>query len=427
MACVPLVLAACTGSDEVNPKPGLVAGLPPGVAKVTGKCGGKIALTPTSTSNDESYLSYPAVYDCATGKFEVLEPAGAAADDQEYFADLNLTASGYYMNRYMRIGRQRFGGYWFYTLTGKLVSGFERPDLDPHDLMVGKDSILYIKYITPRSVAMDGFRCGVYPIELELVEESSAGQVTWRWESTGRFDTSWSVIHPSLDELKRPSGWKGAFETVRNCYTAMLKRAFSIETPSGLIGAQDFPLFAVHVNDYIHANSIAAVGPGKDILVSGRHLDTVFLIDRKTGAVKWSLGGPKSRMSPRRPQADPRGGFSHQHAASISGNRLYVFDNGNNFPDLPSRAVIYAVDETRLDSAVFSFEFMEPNRFRRPSAGSVQPIGGGRILIGWGGVSGEQSDQTTRAVSIVDTNTGDETFAIDFAPGWESYRARYFP
>jgi len=98
-------------------------------------------------------------------------------------------------------------------------------------------------------------------------------------------------------------------------------------------------LFALEENDYVHINSIQRLEPSGDLLLSSRHLDTIFTIDEKTGDVKWMLGGKFSRATPNRPVGDPRGGFSHQHYARIVGNRLWVFDNGNLFPDLPSRAV----------------------------------------------------------------------------------------
>jgi hypothetical protein len=156
--------------------------------------------------------------------------------------------------------------------------------------------------------------------------------------------------------------------------------------------------------------------------VSARHLDTVFIIDRKTGDLKWSLGGKFSRVTPNRPVGDPRGGFSHQHYVRIAGNRLYVFDNGNLFPELPSRAVVYQLDSQPPSRMVF--EFPEPRGKQRYSLGSVQLLKDNQLLIGWGAVNEPDMDAPQRAVSIVNMDNGKEVFSIDMEPSWLTYRVK---
>jgi hypothetical protein len=134
------------------------------------------------------------------------------------------------------------------------------------------------------------------------------------------------------------------------------------------------------------------------------------------------LGGKFSRATANRPVGDPRGGFSHQHYARIVGDRLWVFDNGNLFPDLPSRAVAYQLDSNPPNRLVF--EFKEPNGKQRYSLGSVQPLANHQLLIGWGAVNDPDLGAPQRAVSIVDTDDGREVFSIDMAPGWISYRVK---
>ena len=122
------------------------------------------------------------------------------------------------------------------------------------------------------------------------------------------------------------------------------------------------------------------------------------------------------------PVGDPRGGFSHQHYARIVGNRLFVFDNGNLFPDLPSRAVVYQLDSQPANRMVF--EFPEPNGKQRYSLGSVQLLKDDQLLIGWGAVNEMDMDKPQRAVSIVNMADGKEVFSIDMAPSWLSYRVK---
>src|SRR5260370_28367784 len=161
-----------------------------------------------------------------------------------------------------------------------------------------------------------------------------------------------------------------AFHWLRNCYTSIARHVDKFDVPKWLLFPNGGTVFALEDNGYVHVNSIQQLEPSGDILVSARHLDTVFIIDRKTGDLKWSLGGKFSRVTPNRPVGDPRGGFSHQHYVRIAGNRLYVFDNGNLFPELPSRAVVYQLDSQPPNRMVF--EFPEPRGKQRYSLGSVQ-------------------------------------------------------
>jgi hypothetical protein len=423
-----LAQAACVGDDfpsDPRLKPGMAEGLPPGIAGVTGKCSGKIAITPSGDLGHGHLASYLAVYDCASGKFELLDTARAPQDPVD-FADLNLTPAGYYVNEYNRVERTRYGRYSLHETGGGAVERFERPDLDPHDLLVTDASILYMKYATPKAVFSRSAWCGVHPAELELVEESRGRATLWEWSSVGKLDTAWRVPDMDPDAPVPGDAWKRGLGSVRNCYTTLLRKIGPMAVPSGFILSKTTPLFLLRTDDYIHANSIARVGPDGDILVSARNLDSIFLVSRKTGAVQWALVGPMARMPGRKPVGDPRGGFSHQHAASIVADKLYVFDNGDAFPHLPSRAVVYAVDESHLGEATFKREYPEPNGRRRPAFGSVQPIPGGRVLIGWGATDASNEKQVTRAVSIVDAASGKEEFSIDFAAGWDSYRARFF-
>jgi hypothetical protein len=213
-----------------------------------------------------------------------------------------------------------------------------------------------------------------------------------------------------------------AFYWLRNCYTSIVRRVVKFDVPKWRIFPNGGTVFALEDNDYVHVNSIQQLEPSGDILVSARHLDTVFIIDRKTGDIKWSLGGKFSKVTANRTTGDPRGGFSHAHYARIVGNRLFVFDNGNLFPDLPSRAVIYQLDSQPPNK--MTFEFLEPNAKQRYSLGSVQLLENNQLLIGWGAVNEVDMGAPQRAVSIVDIDNAKEVFSIDMAPSWLSYRVK---
>jgi hypothetical protein len=169
-------------------------------------------------------------------------------------------------------------------------------------------------------------------------------------------------------------------------------------------------LLQLEENDYIHANSIQKINKNGDILVSGRHIDTVFIINRTNGKVSWSLGGPYSKMSQNKALNDPLNGFSHQHSARFFEDTLYLFDNRNNFPKDASRIVAYKVDSSKPDKAIFKYHFLEPNGKRRPAMGYVSELQNNRLVIGWGAVLEQDQNAEQRAVSIFNPKSNKEEF-----------------
>ena len=65
--------------------------------------------------------------------------------------------------------------------------------------------------------------------------------------------------------------------------------------------------------DYFHINSVALT-PDGDLLISSRNTWTVYKVARRSGAVRWRLGGKKSGF-----KAGPGAAFSWQHDASMPG------------------------------------------------------------------------------------------------------------
>ena len=252
-----------------------------------------------------------------------------------------------------------------------------------------------------------------------------AGGVIWRWSSKGRLDPSQEVATRESTLSGGEAFAKRSLRWISNCYTAIARRAITFDTPKWSIWSGRFPLLQLEEDDYIHANSIQWVGPLDDLLVSSRHLDTVFLVDRKSGNVKWSLGGKFSKATSNRPVDDPRGGFSHQHYAHIADNKLWVFDNGNLFPGLPSRAVVYQLDSKPLPNRLV-FQYPEPNGKQRYALGSVQPLENNQLLIGWGAVNPKDRSDPQRAVSIVRLDDGREVFSMDLVAGLDKLSCEGF-
>lgn len=397
--------------------PGVYASPPPGIVSVKGECTGKLTLTPSGSHyQTATTYSYPLVYDCASKTFTVLN----SLPNLILAGDLTLTRDGYYLHQIRFADGVQTGGYFFYDRDGKEIRELPQPeDLKVHDMILGDRDATLVRYAED----WDSAGCGVpAALDMEIVKKSLDGEVLWKWSSRGHFTTAQRVSTDASMFAPSESWQRRAFSWLRNCYTSIARRFVKFDVPKGLIFPNGGAVFALQENDYVHINSIQRLEPSGDLLLSSRHLDTIFTIDEKTGDVKWMLGGKFSRATPARPVGDPRGGFSHQHYARIVGNRLWVFDNGNLFPDLPSRAVAYQLDSEPPNRLVF--EFKEPNGKQRYSLGSIQPLANRQLLIGWGAVNGPDLGATQRAVSIVDVDDGKEVFSIDMAPGWISYRVK---
>lgn len=127
--------------------------------------------------------------------------------------------------------------------------------------------------------------------------------------------------------------------------------------------------------DYFHVNAID-VDADDNLLVSARNTWAVYKVNRRTGAVMWRLGGKKSDF------ALGRGArFAWQHdARSHDGGRLVsIFDNGV----ARSRGLVLALDTNRM-RATKLHEYPHEPPLHAYKLGSVQLLGGGDVLVGWG-------------------------------------------
>ena len=170
------------------------------------------------------------------------------------------------------------------------------------------------------------------------------------------------------------------------------------------------------VHDPFHLNSIALDSDG-NLIVSARHTNAIYKIDRRTGAPLWRLGGKQSSFV-----MGPGATFRLQHDARTGpGGTITLFDNVAE--DLPargraSRGLVLAIDDERERASV-SAEFEHPDGILSPTQGSMQALPGGGAFVGWGGLQPvfTEFDADGRAVF-------DARFR---APVVESYRAYRLP
>jgi hypothetical protein len=416
-----LWLGGCANDNSNNVVPGTYFEKPPGIADIKGECVGDIALTPTQIVQGSFQQSYLLVYHCAKKSFEIL-PTAEPLHAPYALRDLTVTKNGYYFARYLVVEDSQVAAYFFMDKQGQLLKKFAPDDVDSHDVIVDDQTISYAMHVPERDAAS----CNEYPVvNLELREETPSGEAKWAWTSKGKFFQEWDI--PDEQPKAMVGSGKKTDETwvqLRHCVTAMVNKIIKIQTPAVFIFPGPAPLFHFREYDFIHPNSMQYINQDKDILISARHFDTIFIINRETGGIPWALGGIKSKATDNYPVDDPKHGFSHQHSAYIKNNILYIFDNGNAFPGRPSRVVTYSVDPAHTKEARFLFDFDEPNGVQRLAMGWVRPLDDHRLIVGWGAVNGEAVKKPQRAVSIVNMTTKKEEFSMDFAPGWFSYRAK---
>ena len=169
--------------------------------------------------------------------------------------------------------------------------------------------------------------------------------------------------------------------------------------------------------DFFHLNSIQELS-GDDLLVSSRNTWTIYEIDRRTGAIRFRLGGKRSSfaMGP-----GTRTAFQHDaYALTMPGANgrmvVSVFDNGGT-PKVhrQSRALVEVIDLPRhtvtlLRSLTHSPPLLVPHQ------GSVQVLPRGYTLVGWG-----QQPWLTEY-----NRAGRPIFNAHLAPVEQSFRALRF-
>jgi VCBS repeat-containing protein len=168
--------------------------------------------------------------------------------------------------------------------------------------------------------------------------------------------------------------------------------------------------------DIVHMNAVEPVG-NDAILISLRHTDAVYKIDKATGDVVWKLGGtwtPKSLTVANDPEgAYPLGG---QHDVRLQADgTITIHDNNTNLPGAP-RAVRYEINEA-TKTATLVEEVTDPEAPSSFCCGSARRSADGSWLMSWGGRS-----------LVTEFNAASErTFRLGFGGVVFSYRAAAAP
>jgi hypothetical protein len=163
------------------------------------------------------------------------------------------------------------------------------------------------------------------------------------------------------------------------------------------------------VYDIYHCNSMQATPTS--VLLSFRHLDAVYLVDRATGDIDWKLGGAPTAES-LTIQGDTRlVPLDGQHDARLwPDGTVSVHDNAT-FAGGGPRVARYSIDAATRTATLVQ-QIVDPTLPNSTCCGSARLLPDGDWIVGWGSLStiAEYSSQ------------GAPVFSLTFGGGF-SYRA----
>lgn len=179
-----------------------------------------------------------------------------------------------------------------------------------------------------------------------IIELDREGKVVWEWQSRG---------HIRLVESHR--WWNDNV----------------LQNPKQVKGRETF--------DAVHLNSVDPWGEDR-VVISARHTDAVYGLEKSSGEVLWKLGGTPTRDS-LRIVGDPYGQipFGGQHDARMTSDILSVYDNETK-RGRPPRAVFYRID-AEAGTATYISALRDPIIKSSHCCGSVRAFGDG-WLVNWG-------------------------------------------
>jgi hypothetical protein len=272
------------------------------------------------------------------------------------------------------------GVYEEHRLNGKLRRTFSIPNgtpTDRHELQLLPNGDYVVVAYKPRGgVDLSPYGGPANATVLDaLVEEITPGRkVAWSWNSKD---------HIGLAETGR---WY---------------QQHVIDNPVKLNGKPAY--------DIVHINAVERYGSNR-FLVSLRHTDAVYAIDKPTGDVAWKLGGTQTSRS-LKIVGDDVPDFGGQHdIRSLPDGTITLHDNGTGLGRAP-RALRFGIDAV-AGTATLLEQITDPEATDSPCCGSARKLPGGHWVISWGGIH-----------LVTEVNAaGKRVFALHFAVHM-SYRA----
>ncbi|HTY96042.1 MAG TPA: arylsulfotransferase family protein, partial [Solirubrobacteraceae bacterium] len=139
--------------------------------------------------------------------------------------------------------------------------------------------------------------------------------------------------------------------------------------------------------DAYHVNSIQLVGP-ETLLVSMRNTWAAYLVNARTGAIEWTLGGRRSNFS-----FGPGAAFQWQHDVRLqNSSTVTMFDDhccqltgGGSQVEAtaPSRGLVLKLDR-HTHRVTLLASYGASQKVESAYMGDTQPLSNGNVFVGWG-------------------------------------------
>jgi hypothetical protein len=215
--------------------------------------------------------------------------------------------------------------------------------------------------------------------DCEVQEIDSSGSLVWSWRASDHVDPVQESLEPAVDTINGAS-----------------------------------------IVDVFHFNSIEVDVSG-NLLLSSRHANALFYVDRSTGTVLWKLGGTaynKDGATHLQVVNDPQTSFNMQHDARfLPSGDISLFDDHGATPGGVARGVEYAVDH-QANTATLAFQFL--GIAQSEAEGSFRRYADGDSVIAWG-----HTPTDPRILTEVNAD-GNDVLDVAFG-GQVSYRAVKVP
>ena len=173
--------------------------------------------------------------------------------------------------------------------------------------------------------------------------------------------------------------------------------------------------------DVFHCNAVDVDGNG-NVIVSARHLNSVFYISTSDGHIIWKMGGsPYNKDGARYIQVvnDPQTAFYGQHDARFQPNGdISLFDDHTGMPGV-ARGAVYSLD---LNAGTAQVAWQYLGSISSGAMGSFRRYSDGSSVIGWG-LPGQAPGLVFTEVNAA----GQPLLELSFTSGQSSYRALKYP
>ncbi len=189
---------------------------------------------------------------------------------------------------------------------------------------------------------------------------------------------------------------------------------YGMTVTDGSDTADDYANEKTDVPDIIHFNSMRIDDEG-NLICSFRHISTIMCIDRTRNEdqILWMLSGAGDEFSLSEDQKT-----SCQHYATVDGDYITAFDNGNNRK--ASRICSYKLDTE--NKKLLDFKSYQIDGKFSSACGDAQRLWDDTFVVGWG-----RTENDAVCISVMDFNSGKEQFSVELHnPRNFTYRCVYY-